>query len=635
MEKATPVNPGKILLLLLLIFISLPSLGQCNGCDLSPDEAAAYTKTVEMQDMVGIQMRDGVILNSRIYFPNVPKEDLPTILIRTPYYIPTGDFTWFSTAMATFLKNGYVIVVNNERGRFWSEGEYTFLAGAKEDGYDVIEWIVNQPWSNGKVGTYGCSSSGEHQLGLATMNHPAHAAMIPVAAGAGIGEVGKYAPQGMFYRGGAVQMVWVDWYYLRGQSEFPKFSESLNWEKKRKLNKYFSLWPEKPEVDWRKVHLHLPFINQLKSIDALQSDFDQFSQRFPNDPEWDELDFARDTDRYGVPALHVNSWYDASFGPSSFALFEHMQNNYFDEESGKHQYMIISPTDHCGQLKAGNNFYYGDRYLGNAKFNYLQLYLDWFDHWLKGEKNAVLDRKKIQLYTMGKNQWEYFEEWPPKKAEKETLYLSSDAGANTKLGDGTLVKEKPVREKFDEFSYDPKNPVPSLGDNDWGFLVETKSGSYDQSSIELRQDVLVYSSPVLSNDVQITGPVEVILYLSSNVKDTDLTAKLVDVYPDGKAYNVAESIQRVRWREGYERPVFMEPGEVYEVKIGPLLTSNLFKEGHQIRIEIASSNFPRFERNLNTGGNNYDETEMVVAKNRIHHGPNHSSRINYYVLNTP
>ncbi|MEE4284531.1 MAG: CocE/NonD family hydrolase [Mariniphaga sp.] len=225
--------------------------------------------------------------------------------------------------------------------------------------------------------------------------------------------------------------------------------------------------------------------------------------------------------------------------------------------------------------------------------------------------------KQNQLYTMGKNLWEYFNEWPPKKAKKMTMYLSSENGANTKFGDGALSQTEPIQNKHDEFIYDPANPVPSLGDNHWGYLAEMKSGSYDQSPVEIRQDVLVYSTPVLTEDLQITGPVEVILYLSSDVKDTDLTAKLVDVYPDGKAYNVAESIQRVRWREGYKKPVFMEEGNVYKMEIGPLLTSNQFKKEHQIRIEISSSNFPRFERNLNTGGNNYDKAAWEKATNRI------------------
>jgi putative CocE/NonD family hydrolase len=601
--------------------------GQCKGCDLSREEAKAFTQTLEMEDMVEIPMRDGIVLNSRIYYPELPKENLPTILVRTPYHIPDGDFFWFSPEMATFLKNGYVIVINNERGRYWSEGDYTFLAGAKNDGYDVIDWIVNQPWSNGKVGTYGCSSSGEHQLGLATMDHPGHAAMIPAAAGAGIGEFGDYHPQGMFYRGGVLQMVWVDWYYLRGQNEFPNFGTNLSREDRLRLNKHYKIRPEMPSQDWESVHLHLPVMDQLKYAGALRSDFDQFVKQLPDEPAWDLVEFARDSDKFGVPALHVNSWYDCSFGPSSIALFETMQQNAVDRESGDNQFMIIAPTNHCAQLYAGENYYYGDRFLGNATFDYLPLYLNWFDYWVKGEENGVLDRKKFQIYTMGKNKWEYFDSWPPENAVWKTYHFSSNKGANTRLGDGSLSEEARKRNAYDEYIYDPAYPVPSLGDNDWGYLPEMKQGSYDQSAIELRQDVLVFSSPILEEDIQVTGPVEVLLYLSSDATDTHLTVKLVDVYPDGKAYNVTESIQRVRWRHGYESPVLMEPGNVYEVKVGPLLTSNRFEKGHQIRIEVSSSNFPRFERNLNTGGNNYDESEWKVATNRIHHGPKYPSRM--------
>jgi len=612
---------------LLFVTFSQLSNAQCIECGLSYEEALAYTQTVEMIDMVEIPMRDGVVLSGRLYFPDLPKKDLPTVLIRSPYFIPKSEFRWFANEMALFLKNGYVVVLNNERGRYWSEGNYTFLAGAKKDGYDVIEWIVNQDWSNGKVGTWGCSSSAEHQLGLATTNHPGHAAMIPMSAGAGIGEVGGFHPQGMFYRGGVVQMPWVVWYYKYGFNEFPTFKGLLSREDRLRLQSFYSLWADKPEVNWSEALRHLPLMDQIKEIKGLNSDFNQFVQQLPNDPAWHSVEFASDKDTFGVPALHINAWYDISYGPSSMALFEHMMSQAFDEEAAKNQYMIISATDHCYQTSENENYYYGDRYLGDARFNYLHLYLDWFDYWLKGIDNNVIDRSRYQVYTMGKNSWEYFDSWPPKNAEEFTYFLGPDSDANTTFGRGTLNSNYPKQNNYDVFKYNPANPVTSLGDNDWGVIPEMRSGSFDQSPIEIRQDVLVYSTSILGENIQVTGPVEVIVYLSSNVKDTDITAKLVDVYPDGKAYNVAESIQRVRWREGYETPVFMNQKKVYEVKIGPLLTSNLFEKGHRIRLEISSSNFPRFEKNLNTGGNNYDETEWLVASNKIHHGPKYPSRI--------
>ncbi len=610
-----------------MCFLAMKAQPPCTGCGLSYDEALAYTETVEMVDMVEIPMRDGVSLIARIYFPDLPKRDLPAILIRSPYFMPRSDFRWFANEMAVFLQNGYVIVVNNERGRYWSEGEYTFLAGAKNDGYDVIEWISQQDWSNGKVGTWGCSSSAEHQLGLATRDHPAHAAMIPMCAGAGIGEIGNYHPQGMFYRGGVVQMPWVRWYFQYGFNEFPGFGGNLSRDDRLRLSRFYPLWTEKPEVNWSEALRHLPFMDQIEALGGLHSDFRRFVQQLPDDPAWHQVEFASEKDSFGVPALHFNAWYDISFGPSSLALFKHMRTHAFDEEAAKNQFMVISATNHCQQTVETENYFYGDRFLGDARFDYFQLYVDWFDHWLKGIDNGVSERSRYQIYTMGKNQWEYFEQWPPASAEEINYYLSSESGANSLYGDGILTTTIPSEDGFDIYLYNPANPVPSIGDNDWGMIPEIRSGSYDQSPVEVRTDVLVYTSPVQEKGVQATGPVRIILFLSSDARDTDLTAKLVDVYPDGKAYNVAESIQRVRWREGYDQPVLMEEGEVYRVEVGPLLTSNLFKKGHRIRLEVSSSNFPRFERNLNTGGNNYDETAGVVATNMIHLGPSTPSRM--------
>lgn len=602
------------------------SWAQCERCDLTKAEAQAFNQKANMVDMVEIPMRDGVVLNGRIYFPDLPHEDLPTVLIRTPYFIP-NSINWWAEEIAAFLSNGYVVIFNNERGRYWSEGHYTFLVGAREDGYDVIEWIVNQLWSNGKVGTWGCSSTAEHQLGLATTDHPGHAAMIPMAAGAGIGEVGGYNPQGFFYRGGVWQMPWFRWYYQYGFNEFPSFSEKLSREDRLRLNRFYNLWAEKPEVDWGSAIRELPLTSLIDKVGGLRSDFDQFIRQLPNDPAWHEVNFVGERDKFGVPALMVNSWYDVSFGPSSMALFEHMKNNAFDKEAAHNQFMIISATNHCRQGNETQETYLGDRYIGDARFNYLDLYIRWFDYWLKGEENGVTERSKIQLYTMGKNKWEFFSQWPPANALEVAYFLSSEGNANSMYGDGMLSTEKPTIIGYDSFIYNPENPVPSLGDDVWGMIPEVKMGAYDQSPIESRNDVLVYTSPVLEEDIQVTGPVQVIIYLSSNVKDTDITAKLVDVYPDGRAYNVAESIQRVRWRDGYDNPSFMQEGDVYRIKVGPLLTSNMFKKGHRIRLEISSSNFPRFARNLNTGGNNYDETEWVIAHNMVHHSPEYGSKI--------
>src|SRR5690606_35803916 len=236
---------------------------------------------------------------------------------------------------------------------------------------------------------------------------------------------------------------------------------------------------------------------------------------------------------------------------------------------------------------------------------------------------------RVQYYTMGSNKWQTSDVWPPAEVVMTTMYLNSEGNANTLNGDGKLTAKKPKKDNPDTFKYDPMNPVTSFGGNVCctGNAIEGGGGSKDQSEMEMRDDILVYTSDVLEEGIEVSGFIESYLYLSSDAKDTDVTIKLIDVHPDGKAYNLDETIQRVRYREGYEKEVWMEDGNVYEVKLTPMSTSNYFDKGHRIRIEVSSSNFPRFDRNMNTGGNTYDETEGVVATNSIHHGGKNLSRI--------
>jgi putative CocE/NonD family hydrolase len=270
--------------------------------------------------------------------------------------------------------------------------------------------------------------------------------------------------------------------------------------------------------------------------------------------------------------------------------------------------------------------------MGDARYNYDALTYGWFDHWLKGEKNGLLDTlPRVRYYTMGANKWQSSSAWPPVGSKTMTWYLSSGGQANSLFGDGRLVATVPPQDQPDRFVYDPMNPVPSYGGNVCCTGNAIQAGAFDQRKMEARQDVLVYTTDPFSQGMEVSGPVEVTLYVSSDAKDTDLTVKLVDVYPDGRAYNLDESIQRLRYREGYDRKVLMEPGKVYPVEVGPLTTSNFFGPGHRLRIEVSSSNFPRFDRNLNTGGNNYDETSGVVARNAIHHSRQHPSQISVTV----
>jgi hypothetical protein len=270
----------------------------------------------------------------------------------------------------------------------------------------------------------------------------------------------------------------------------------------------------------------------------------------------------------------------------------------------------------------------GQLSVGDARFDYTSLFVKWFDHWLKNEITDVAQRSKIQSYLLGKNEWRFYDQWPIEGESDLVLYLDSNGDANSALGDGRLVLYPVTKNGFDSFVYDPSRPVPTRGGSicctDIDGLV---GGSFDQSSIEMRRDVLVYTSEPLEKGLNVTGTVEVQLFISSTAPDTDVTVKLLDVWPDGRAFNLDDTIHRMRFRNGFEEEELMQPGAVYSVYPGPLVTSNFFKKGHRIRIEISSSNFPRYGRNLNTGGNGFDEVEWEIAHNSVHHARTYQSRI--------
>ncbi|MEL6924345.1 MAG: CocE/NonD family hydrolase, partial [Bacteroidota bacterium] len=300
-----------------------------------------------------------------------------------------------------------------------------------------------------------------------------------------------------------------------------------------------------------------------------------------------------------------------------------------DKEVADNQYLVIAPTLHCGYTRATENTVVGERSVGDARLNYEEQIYAWFDLWLKGGSNDFKSTTpRVQYYTMGSNEWQSAEQWPPKAAEMVPYYLSSEGKANSLYGDGKLSTTPPANNTPpDGFTYDPMNPVPSYGGNVCCTGNAVKGGAYDQQHMETRNDILVYTSEPLEEGVEVSGFIETTLYVGSDAKDTDFTIKLIDVYPDGKAYNLDETIQRARYREGYDKEVMMEKGKVYQLDMTPMATSNYFEKGHRIRIEISSSNFPRFARNLNTGGNNFDESKGVVARNQIFHGKDHPSVI--------
>jgi len=573
--------------------------------------ALAYiTQHADREEKIRIPMRDGVRLSALILFPkNFPRQNLPTVLFRSPYLIEPGEVGRFAQYLQSFLENGYAAIFENVRGRYFSEGTYTYLVGSGKDGYDTVDWITKQQWSNGKVGTLGCSSTAEEQHKLNGAQPPGLAATVPMASGAGIGRVGPYNEMGNFYRGGAFQNWWFSWYYKAGYTYRPLFPPNLSREALIRLGRFWNLEPETvPASNIDTLIWTLPINQIMDKMGAPPSDLDDFVNRLPNDPKWKNVDFAGEGDLFGAPMLMINSWYDLSIGPN-IALFEYESKNAANETARNNMFMVIAPTTHCQQgYVESEHTIVGQRDMGDARFDYVRLVQQWFDHFLKGDENGVTNQPKVRAYMMGAN-------------------IDSDGSANSLAGNGRLTTSMPEKPGTDSFVYDPMYPVPSQGGNMATLSPSFQNGSVDQSNIEMRNDVLVYSTAPLKESVEIAGPVKVSMYLSSDAKDTDLTIKLIDVYPDGKAYNLDESVQRVRWRNGWEKPVFMQPGVVYKVDVGPLVTSNAFRPGHRIRIEVSSSNFPHFERNLNTGGNNFDEKQGVLAHNVIYHSPTYPSMV--------
>ena len=605
------------------IFTASSSYAQKTDHELSDLEAIAESDT-----MIMVPMRDGVRLATDVYYPKDQDGPFPVVLVKTPYNfneIRGSSLQW----AVEFVKHGYAFVVQNERGRYYSEGEWEILGNPRTDGYDSLSWLAEQPWSNGNVGTLGCSSTAEWQMSLAAQNHPAHKAMIPMASGAGIGKVGEFFEQGNWYKGGVHQTLFSVWLYGVQQDIRPTFPAELTQEQRQRLRKLYDLAPDMPDVDWKKKLNELPATSWLDSAGANAGPALELMMRLPNDPAWYEGGLYHDSEDFGVPAFWFNSWFDVSQGPN-LALFNHVRNNASDPEVRNGQFLVVAPTLHCGFFRTpeDEDLIVGELNVGDATFPYYEHIFGFFDHYLKEEDNNFLQTTpRVQYYTMGKNQWNSSAQWPPETAVAVTFYLDSSGRANSLFGDGVLSTERPLSANSDSFTYDPMNPIPALGGNVCCNGGASLGGSFDQRGIEARADVLVYTSEPLTEDTEVTGTIRSTLFISSDVKDTDFTIKLVDVHPDGTAYNIDDTIQRTRFREGYDREVFMKPGEVYEINMSPLSTSYEFKAGHRIRIEVSSSKFPQYMRNLNTGGNNVDETEAVVAHNVVHHSTEFSSRI--------
>ncbi len=581
-----------------------------------------------LKESVMVPMRDGVRLSTDLYFPNRADKNLPVILIRTPYNKNEFRDQKQSPQAYKFVSHGFVVAIQDCRGKFESEGIYSPPAGQEaEDGYDAVDWLAKQPWSNGKIGTFGCSYPAEVQAAQAPLRHPNLTCMIP-QCGPMIGAAnGRYRYWSGF-KGGVLDLAAsISWYFRAASKYSFKPPAGLSDDEVLTIRHFFDPGPTNfPDVDFEKLNWHLPIVDIMKKAGSPPNDWEKLITTDFGDPWWhDVMGYYDGTEKIDVPALHMSCWYDPSVDETIYE-FNYFRENSVSETSANNQFVIISGMTHCGFERATEHTIIGERDVGDARLDYWDIYIKWFEYWLKGVNNGITNMPKVRYYTMGRNEWQSADVWPVPETQYTKYFLHSRGHANSRNGDGWLSIDEPEDNQSDVFIYDPGNPVPSVG-GQRGTSYGTPAGAIDQAPVELRNDVLVYTTPVLEKDIEVTGPIAIVLYVSSSAKDTDFTSKLVDVYPDGTAYNIQQGIFRARYREGFTKKVWMEKGGVYKVQIDLDATSNTFKEGHRIRVQVSSSDFPLFERNLNTGGNNYDETEWLIAENTIHHSKQYPSHI--------
>lgn len=567
------------------------------GFALATTALAADRYEVIIEHGVSAKMRDGVTLHADVYRPKVEGK-FPVLLQRTPYdKRSTVDFGLMAAA------RGYVVVVQDVRGRYTSEGEWRPFRHESEDGFDTVEWAAALPYSDGRVGMFGGSYVGATQM-LAAIAHPPHlAGIFPVVTASNYYD-------GWTYQGGAFEL-WLNASWTSGIAQ-----DTLT----RKIDSSVSQWTQKLPLS------AYPILN-VDTADLAPYYSDWLAH--PNyDEYWKAVSIADHHDQIQVPAYHVGGWYDIFMG-GTWRNYVGIKARGGSHAAQRGQRLMMGPWYHgpfdgrTGELDFGP----AARSADGSSFETDSVMLRWYDHLLKGLANGIEREKPVKIFVMGENVWREEDDWPLARAKNTRYYLHSGGNANSLLGDGTLTTEAVPTEPTDQFVYDPANPVPTRGGGlccDNGRLA---SGAFDQRAVESRGDVLVYTTPAFKSDFEVTGPVTLELFASSSAVDTDFTAKLVDVWPNGFAQNLTDGILRARYRNSQEKPEFLNPGEVYKLTVDLWATSNVFKAGHKLRLEVSSSNFPRFDRNLNTGENGANSARTVKASNAVYHDRDHPSAL--------
>ncbi|HEX4284370.1 MAG TPA: CocE/NonD family hydrolase [Terracidiphilus sp.] len=587
----------KVIYLLVLVVLGLPAslFGQSAAPQLLSD--MVFERGVEMKT------RDGVTLRADVYRPG-GEGPFPVLLQRTPYNKDNGaDFARHAVA------HGFMVVVQDVRGRYTSDGEWYTFKHETDDGYDTVEWAAALPHSSGKVGMWGGSYVGATQM-LAAIGHPPHLAGIcPVVTASNYHE-------NWTYQGGAFEQ-WFNESWGSGLAQ-DTLDHSIH-DHSNALAADTVL----PLTQFPMFNIQ-PIANGTQLTHELSPYFLDWLAHPTYDSYWRQWSIAENYDKIQVPALTIAAWYDI-FQGGSLKNYVGMRDHAGSEAARGQQRLIVILGGHAGFGRKIGDVDFG----ADAPFDENTVTLDWYDYLFLGKQNQFADAAHpVRLFVMGKNEWRNEAAWPLTRARQTIYYLHSAGKANSSAGDGVLAAAKPAKDAADTFTYDPANPVPTVGGPLCCDPTHLPAGPRDQKDVETRADVLVYSTPALEQDLEVTGPVTLNLFAKSSAVDTDFTAKLVDVWPNGFVQNLTEGILRASFREstlGDPKPI--APGQAYEYKIDLWSTSNVFLKGHKIRLEVSSSNFPRFDRNLNNGKRAADSSDFVKATNTILHDSEHPSAL--------
>ena len=554
------------------------------------------TAGVETRYNVKIPMRDGVNLSADIYLPKGKEGPFPAVLYRTPY--DNADFAHLTSGpdqAVRYAQAGYAYIAEDARGRNDSDGEFYPWVNEYNDGFDTVEWIGSQDWCDGKVGMSGSSYVGNVQWMVAATGSRYLKAIAPTVIGSNLHE----SPH---YQGGAFQLALnATWTFM---------VDGRTWQN---IDLY----------DWKRLLMVLPLKGIPEAAGKRLKQFDDWLDHPDYDDYWKALSIEERYEDISVPALSFGGWYDVLIG-GTWNNFVGMRERGGSELARQNQKIVIGPWvhfasafTHAGEVDFGKD----------SVLDLIEIELKWYDRWLKGEKNGIDEEPPIRLFVMGTNEWRDEHEWPLARTRFTPYYLHGNGSANSATGDGALSTTPPAQEPHDTYNYNPAFPTPTKGGCNCCVPDLVPWGGFDQREVEFRNDVLVYTSEPLEEDLEVTGPVIMKLHASTDGRDTDFTAKLVDVHPDGFAVNLCDGLLRGRYRETKETQRLLEPGEVYEFEIDLWPTSNVFLKGHRIRVDIASANFPRFDRNLNTGSTVADDTELRVARQQVYHDAAHPSHI--------